>query len=367
MAEALKDMFFQEKFFRVLCEEIKTLHPIFDREQFWAEIFSDGWEDRALKDRMRHTTLTLHNQMPEDFRQSLDILYQLLPRLEGFGFEKMIFPDYVELYGLADWEASLPAFETFTQSMSAEFAVRPFIVQDQERMMAQMRRWADHEHTGVRRLASEGCRPRLPWAIALPGLQKDPSSIFPILEKLIQDPEETVRRSVANNLNDISKDHPDQVVAFLTPYQNNPTPELVWIINHAMRSLFKAGHAGAMTLMGYGGIDEISFTDFVLTTPQVQWNGEIGFSFSVTSHSEKPLDLMIDYAMGFLRQNGKHGRKVFKLNKCTLKPGENLSFSRKFSFAPITTRVYYPGLQEIEIQINGQVVGKLNFDLLPAV
>lgn len=365
MAEALKDMFFQKKFYQGLCTEMETLHPTFNSEQFLQEIFNDGWEKRALKDRMRHTTLTLHKHMPEDFRQALDILYQLLPRLESFGFEKMIFPDYVELYGLEDWDASLPAFEIFTQSMSAEFAVRPFIVCDQERMMAQMLQWAEHEHVGVRRLASEGCRPRLPWAIALPALQQDPSPIFPILERLIKDPEETVRRSVSNNLNDISKDHPDRVVSFLEPYQSNASPETNWIINHALRSLFKAGHAGALTMMGYGDISTVQFTDFSLELQKIPWNGEVKFSFKLISSAQTPLDLMIDYAIGFLRKNGKQNRKVFKLSKSTLNPGETLSFFRKFSFAPVTTRVYYPGEHALEIQINGQVVGQLSFELLP--
>lgn len=229
--------------------------------------------------------------------------------------------------------------------------------------MAQMLVWADHEDTAVRRLASEGCRPRLPWAIALKALQKDPAPIFPILAKLIHDPEETVRRSVANNLNDIAKDHPDAVVDFLKSCQGQDSAEIAWIRNHALRSLLKAGHPGALALMGFGDINEVSFSDFCLSTKKVPWHGELKFSFKITSQAPQPIQLMIDYAVCFLRKNGKQSRKVFKLSKRTLLPGETIELERKFSFAPITTRTYYPGEQAIEIQINGQVVGRQSFVL----
>ncbi|MAT45759.1 MAG: DNA alkylation repair protein [Anaerolineaceae bacterium] len=365
MAEALKDMFFKEIFFETLCSEIVNILPSFDRDQFLTEIYAEGWENRALKDRMRHTTLTLHQRMPKDFRDALDILYQLLPRLESFGFEKMIFPDYVELYGLEDWEAALPAFEKFTQSMSAEFAVRPFIIQDQERMMAQMLTWSQHENPQVRRLASEGCRPRLPWAVALPALQKDPSLIFPILSTLIRDPEETVRRSVANNLNDITKDHPQAVVDFLKPYQAENTAEIAWITNHALRSLLKAGFPSALAMQGYGDISDLRFENFEINSNHIPWEGSLEFSFSITSEADEPLDVLVDYAICFLRKNGKQSRKVFKLTKRTIQPGETILLKRKHSFAPITTRVYYPGEQAVEVQLNGETVGRMDFNLMP--
>ena len=174
-----------------------------------------------------------------------------LPLVSEFGFVKMIFPDFVEVYGLDDWEASIPALEEFTQQTSAEFAIRPFIVRYPERTMAQMLEWAGHAHEGVRRLSSEGCRPRLPWAIALSALKADPSPILPILDRLKGDPSESVRRSVANNLNDISKDNPDVVIGVLRRWQADDTDEMHRLTSHALRTLLKAGNLDALALLGY--------------------------------------------------------------------------------------------------------------------
>ncbi len=187
---------------------IQAEYPAFDTQGFAARVFDESWEDLELKGRMRHITLALGDMLPADYRLALGILHRVLPSLGYYGFEKMVFPDYVGVYGLDDWEASMPALEVFTQEVSAEFAIRPFIIRYQDQTMAQMQRWAGHEHPEVRRLASEGSRPRLPWGIALPALKADPAPILPILERLRADEAETVRRSVANNLNDISKDNP---------------------------------------------------------------------------------------------------------------------------------------------------------------
>ena len=205
-----------------------------------------SWPERALKDKMRHSTLALHDVLPQDYRTALALLREVAPMVDRHGFEKMIFPDFVEVYGLDDWDVSLPALEQFTQQMSAEFAVRPFIVNDQARMMAQMFQWAHHASPAVRRLATEGCRPRLPWAMSLPALKADPSPILPILDALKADSSEDVRRSVANNLNDISKDHPDMVIDVLRRWQTEPSPEIQKIVNHALRTLIKAGHPDAL-------------------------------------------------------------------------------------------------------------------------
>ena len=207
MAEKLKNIFFTKSFIEKLSKAIKVKFADFDGDKFFSYIFDDDWEKRELKDRMRHISRSLHKTLPAQYPKALDILLCIAPDFKGF--DAMIFPDFVECYGMDHWDLSLPALGEFTKCCSSEFAIRPFLHQDPDTTMEQVHHWAEDEDYRVRRLASEGCRPRLPWAMALPKFKKDPGPIIPVLEKLKNDESESVRRSVANNLNDISKDNPD--------------------------------------------------------------------------------------------------------------------------------------------------------------
>ncbi|HEX3053591.1 MAG TPA: hypothetical protein VHP83_23225 [Aggregatilineaceae bacterium] len=249
MPEPFKNMF-NDALFAIMTSAFRAVYPTFPTETFMERIHDDQWEARELKDRMRHTTTVLRSVLPEDYRTTLRILRRAAPALSGFG--AMVFPDFVEVYGLDDWEASIPALEQFTQLCSSEFAVRPFIVRDQERMMAQMLAWSRHPNAQVRRLSSEGCRPRLPWTIALPALKADPSPILPILENLKSDESEFVRRSVANNLNDIAKDNPQVTLDVARRWKPLGTPEIDAIIAHALRTLIKQGDPSALAILGFG-------------------------------------------------------------------------------------------------------------------
>ncbi len=364
MPEALKNMFYTRAFFEDLVAVVQEFHPAFDRAAFLSGIYDNSWDALELKERMRHTTRTLHEFLPGDYRAALDILLKVAPRLTNASFEKIFFSDYVEQYGMDDWEASLPALEAFTQVMSAEFAVRPFILRDQTRMMAQMLDWSRHESAHVRRLSSEGCRPRLPWAIALPALKADPSPIVPVLENLKNDPSEDVRRSVANNLNDIAKDNPEVVIALAQRWRSaDDSQEMQALIQHALRTLVKAGHPDALALLGYGEQPAVAIRNFMAAPEIVPMGGSLTFAFDLESTADRPQDLMIDYILHLARANGKQGKKVFKLAKRTLNPGESATIRKAHSFRPITTRRYYPGTHAIEIQINGAVCGRVEFAL----
>lgn len=363
MPEALKDIFFQPPFFDDLVAVLRTAYPAFDEGAFRARLFDDTWPDRALKDRVRQTTLALGASLPAAYRDALAILRTIGPLLNRHGFEKMIFPDFVEVYGLDDWDASLPALEQFTQFMSAEFAVRPFIARDQERMMAQMLAWAGHASPAVRRLASEGCRPRLPWAMALPALKADPAPILPILERLKQDDSEDVRRSVANNLNDIAKDNPDVTVAVLANWQAIDTPEMDGLIRHALRTLIKAGHSGALTLIGYGHDVAITVRGLSIEPPRIALGEAITFTFEIVSNADHAQDLLIDYVVYLVRSRGQRTPKVFKLTTRRIEPGETIALTRRHSFQPVTTRRYYPGTHAIAIQVNGAELARQDFDI----
>ncbi len=340
---------------------VQTSTAAFDQEPFLARVFDAGWLGRELKQRIRHITVVLHDFLPQDYRAALGILREVLPNLDGIIL--WVLTDYVEAYGLDDWEASIPALEVFTERMSAEFAIRPFIVRYPERTMAQMLAWAHHQSAEVRRLASEGCRPRLPWGIRLRALQADPSPILPILELLKSDPSESVRRSVANNLNDISKDNPDVVLDLLRGWQAGATAEVRWITSHALRTLVKQGHPEALASLGYGSAEQIAVHNLAVEPQSIPIGDSITLSFDVESLASEPLDLMIDYVVYHLRANGNLSPRVFKLTKKRIQPGEVLPIGKRHSFAPVTTRKYYPGKHAIEPKINGKLFGRAGFTL----
>jgi len=352
----IKDLFNKESV-AVLANALQQSYSAFDRATFLTRVFDADWPGRELKERIRHITSVLHDQLPTDYRAALDILRQAMPGVEGIVL--WVFTDYVEVYGLDDWEASIPALEELTQRMSAEFAIRPFIVRYPERTLAQMLAWAGHDNAEVRRLASEGCRPRLPWGIRLQDLVADPAPILPILERLKNDESESVRKSVANNLNDISKDHPDVVLEVLARWQTSASDDVAWIIGHALRTLVKKGHPGALALLGYGGADEIAVRNVTVAPESITIGEEVTLSFEIESRADAPLDLMIDYVVYHMRANGTLSPKVFKLTKRTIQPGETLHIEKRHSFAPVTTRKYYPGQQALEPKINGQLFGRV--------
>jgi len=361
MPEPFKNLF-NQAFFDALTAAVSQVYPTFDKAAFLARIYDDQWEGRELKARMRHTTTVLRSVLPVDYRAALDILRQVSRSLNGQSFGVMIFPDFVEVYGLDDWEASLPALEQFTQQSSAEFAVRPFILRDSKRMMAQMLTWTKHSSEQVRRLASEGCRPRLPWAVALPAFKADPSPILPILEQLKCDPSEFVRRSVANNPNDITKDHPPVVLDVLRRwYTDDRGPEMTAMVNHALRTLIKQGDPRALEMIGYAAQATFTVKNLTITPATIPMGGELTFSFDVQSLSDKPQGLLIDYVVHLQRANGSLTPKVFKLSKKALGPGETITISKRHSFKPVTTRKYYPGPHAIEIQVNGVLCERRDF------
>lgn len=353
MPEPLKNMFNQQ-FAADVAQCVKSIYPDFDTDGFMRHIFDEAWEGRELKARMRHISVALRTFLPLDYRAAIEILRQAAPLLPTkYVFEPLIFPDFVEAYGVEDWEASIPALEQFTQQTSSEGAVRPFIVRYPENMMAQMLAWSTHNNHHVRRLASEGCRPRLPWNMALPAFKKDPSPILPILENLKNDESEYVRRSVANNLNDIAKDNPQVVIEVLREWQQHDTPEMKKLISHALRTLIKAGNPDALALLGVENVVKIAVRDMVVKSETVHYCDSLEFAFTIESLTDVPQNLVIDYVIHFKKANGGLAPKVFKLTKKSLGAGEKLHISKKHPIKPITTRVYYAGEQAVELKING--------------
>ncbi len=357
MPEPLKNLY-TPSLIDNLSRSIKQRYPAFNSRKFKQFVFDQDWEQRELKQRLRHITEGLYHHLPTSYPKALSILKPTAINL--CGFEYMFFPDYVELYGLEHFDKSIGALEHFTKYSTSEMAVRPFIIKFPKKMMAQMLRWSRSDNHHVRRLASEGCRPRLPWAMALPEFKKDPSPILKILEQLKQDESEYVRRSVANNLNDISKDHPKLVLKLAKQWLGVHS-DTDWLVKHACRTLLKQGEAKAMSLFGFKKATHITVKKFNLDK-SIKRGQSLHFSFSLNSPTKHLAKLRIEYRLGFLRANGQLSEKVFKISEADYQDKQR-HIVKSHSFKPISTRRYYPGKHSLAIVLNGDEVCKRYFYL----
>ena len=355
MAALLKDLF-DKKFIRKLSSEIKEVYSEFDEKEFVNNIFNKEWDKKELKQRIRHISENMKNGLPDNYKKSIKILKPA--SLKFTGLEHLIFPDFVELCGIDDLKTSVKAMEYFTEGSSSEFPVRQFIIKYENEMMKQMTVWSKSNSEHVRRLACEGCRPRLPWAMALPKFKNDPTSILPILEQLKSDESEYVRRSVANNLNDISKDNPAIVIKIAKKWKglNADTDKLV---KHGCRTLLKSGQPKVLTLFGYKEPKDIQVKKLNVTK-EIEMGKEIVFSFSLLTTKKNLGKLRIEYIIDFVRQNNKTGKKVFKISEGNYSESVR-EISKKHSFREISTRRYYPGEHGVSIIVNGKVLAKKSF------
>lgn len=363
MAELLKHRY-NRKYLARLAAAIGAQQKRFDSDAFVRAALARGWNQLELKQRMRRITETLHAFVPGDYRAQLAVLRAAAP---GFGgFEGMFFPDFVEVYGLDDFDASMPALEFFTQLSSSEFAVRPFIVRYGDRALQAMLRWTAHPSEHVRRLASEGSRPRLPWAMALPAFKRDPSPVLPILDALKDDPSEYVRRSVANNLNDIAKDHPEVVLGLAQLWLESPSGgERAALVKHACRTLLRRGDPRALVLFGHDHGVDVRVGDFRLAARSLPIGARLAFSFWLElAQDTASSSLRLEYAVDFVKSAGTTSRKVFKIGERRFEAGVRAQFERSHRFEDFSTRKHYPGRHRIAILVNGVERGARTVQLL---
>jgi len=361
MAEALKDRYFQKPFFERLIKEVTPHYPEFPEKEFYVSLFDKEWSEKPLKEMLMHSAMALRMCMPTDYLQTLEILQKICHKFSDF--DAMIFPDVVRQFGHSDYDESMQALELFTQYSTAEFAIRPFILEEEEKTMKQMLQWSTHENEHVRRLASEGCRPRLPWAMALPDFKNDPTLILPILENLKSDSSLYVRKSVANNWNDITKDNPEIVIETFKKWRKAASSETQWIMKHALRGLLKAGHAEALDLMGFEPVS-VRISKLKVSSPTINIGDKVNFSFEVKNDGKGSAELMVDYIVHFKKANGTTAAKVFKLKAFTLPVGESIQMSKNHDFKLINTRKYYSGIHAIQIQVNGDKLERIEFELM---
>lgn len=366
MATPLKDLY-NPAFYDSFCAIAQDVIPSFNSKKFQTQIFDDEWGGRELKDRMAHTATVLHHYMDADYKVAAQQLVNLTIAIEEKDFKEisvefMWLPTYIELFGVDDFDSSVKAMERITQFTSCEFAVRTFYLNYPEKMLAITKQWAKHKNFKVRRLASEGCRPRLPWAVALPYLKKDPISIIPILDGLKNDPEKFVRLSVANNLNDISKDHPDKVLELAGKWigQNE---HLDWLIKHALRTLLKQGNVTALSFFGYGDVKQLKLDNFSVNTPKVKIGESLSFQFDIENIAKADMLVRVEYAIYYLLSNGKQSKKVFKISEKEVGAQTKITVDRKQSFKLITTRTFYAGEHKVSVILNGKEFDALAFEL----
>ena len=365
MPEPLKNLY-NEAFFDKFSQSLSKTVKGFDKKDFFSQIFDAGWQNRELKQRMRHVAVVLHNFLPKDFKKAADSLINLtdvmLNGKEGqLDFLHMFLPDYVELYGIDDYENSMRALEKITQFASAEFAIRPFIVKYPQTML-QMLAWSKHPNPYVRRLSSEGCRPRLPWAMALPALKKDPALILPILENLKQDEAETVRRSVANNLNDIAKDNAPVVMEIVKRWQGQHK-NTDWIIKHGSRTLLKQGHDDALDTFGLKRGVKVEVGGLKISPQKIKIGDAATLNFSVDLKEKKAEKLRVEYGVYYVKANGTANRKLFKITENNYQPNSPANFSRTLRFHDMTTRKHYTGTHKITVVVNGKEYGETQIEL----
>jgi len=357
MPEPLKNLF-NDVLILSLAGSVSAVYAKFDAEGFQKSVIDRSWQQKELKQRLIHISKKLHDYLPGDYRRNIDILK--LASLKFSGLEHMVFPGYVELFGMEDFETSMSALEFFTEKSSSEFAIRPFIKESPEKTMQQMEDWAASANHHVRRLASEGCRPRLPWAMALPHFKKDPRAVLKILDKLKNDESLYVRRSVANNLNDISKDNPDDVIQIAKQWLGD-NPQTDWVVKHACRSLLRQGVPQVMEIFGFEEPGHISVSGFSVQET-VAIGERLKFNFKLHTHRQKLGKLRVEYAIDFMKNNGNQKRKVFKISESENMDQEK-TISRSHSFKPISTRKYYPGAHGISVVVNGHELIEYNFHL----
>ncbi|MEM9105974.1 MAG: DNA alkylation repair protein [Pseudomonadota bacterium] len=348
----------------------------FDADNF-ARTASRGLGALEFKQRSEHIVDALEKHLPDDFRAACSILTGALhPEddvdlsnqttdsrgIRGWGIIPMT--EYVARLGLHDFDHSLDALKSMTKRSSSDFAVRPFLKADPERAMGHVMKWSQDDNYHVRRLASEGIRPRLPWGMRLQNFVEDPSPLLPVLKTLRDDPVEYVRRSVANNLNDIAKDHPDVVAGVARDWlAGEPGRERKRLVRHACRTLIKAGHGPTLEALGYGP-PAVTLKALDLNRKTVKFGEELSFSAELVSTGSDHQDMIIDYVIHHQKANGQTSPKVFKWTTFRLPAGETKHLSRKHAFIPITTRVYHGGEHRIEIQANGQSLGQKAFTLV---
>jgi 3-methyladenine DNA glycosylase AlkC len=349
---------FNEALVLRLSNSLKKAYPDFNAKNF--NQVSKKLPAFEMKPRVHLIRDAMAAELPSDYLKALKIILKSADLGNLRGFDLWAYTEFIQLYGLDHVEESLDALYTLTSKFTAEFAVRPFLIEHPKKTFSILKKWTKDKDEHVRRWTSEGTRPRLPWGAKLKASIVDPTPGLEILEKIKFDDSLYVRKSIANHLNDIAKDHPDLVIATLKSWQKKvttkDTPKLDWITKQALRTLIKQGHPKALDVMGFGAKAEIKLGELKLNKKKFSEKDILTFELEMSSKSAKPQTLAVDYIIHYQKANNKLSPKVFKLKVFELKPKEVFTVKKNHSLKPVTTRRHYAGLHKIEIQVNGKIL-----------
>lgn len=374
MPEPFKNAF-NPKMIAMMGAHLKRMDKSFDDIKF-IKLATDELDSLELKQRSTQICKALEHCLPDNFETAAQLLLSSLHpdadvELSGQdmgadgirGWAIMPINEYIFKNGLSHFDLSMEILRETTGRFTSEFAVRTFLLFDKDRAMVHFKKWAQDTNSNIRRLASEGSRPRLPWGQKLSMFVEDPTEVISLLESLKDDSSEYVRRSVANNLNDIAKDHPDLVAEIAARWLNNADENRTRLVRHACRTLIKQGHPDALAAFGFTP-PKLDVTTLEIPTTDVQFGTFMEFTTVLHSTASKPQNLMVDYVVHHRKANGTTSPKVFKWKTVKLEAGQTVTFSKKHPMKPITTRKYYEGVHSLTLQVNGRVLGNAAFNLI---
>lgn len=342
----------------VLAAELRRAWPEFQSRRF-VRLACDGLDELELLARVSHVADALAGCLPADFAAAAAVIDRALDSDALTGWMTLPCNEWVATAGLDSPEVALPLLARLTPRFSSEAALRPFVERHPELTFAYLRAWAEDSDEHVRRLVAEGTRPRLPWAPQLRALRADPTPMLGLLERLAFDDSEYVRRSVANHLNDISKDHPELALGTAEDWHSRGAE---WVARHGLRTLVKSGEPRALALLGYDPDASVAVLNLAATPRRVAVGGATELAFDLVA--EERAKVVIHYRVHHAGARGPRRPKVFKLATCTLAPGERRSVTRRHEFRELSVRRIYRGAHRIEIQVNGRVLGATEVEVV---
>jgi 3-methyladenine DNA glycosylase AlkC len=344
---------------RAIAGMIRAVHTEFPHQAFLRDALA-GYEPLSLTGRGFHIAAALRTHLPDDFPRAAEILvasagkpheHEASGGMAAFLYMPHLY--FVARHGLEHFEESMRAQHALTQLFTAEYSIRAFLERHPQRTLARLRDWTQDPSHHVRRLVSEGTRPRLPWAPRLRAFQEDPRPVIELLELLKDDAELYVRRSVANNLNDIGKDHPKLLTDLAKRWLRGASAERRWIVGHALRSAVKRADAGALGALGFGGKVAVKLRRVKIAPVAPRIGGSVRVEFELVNSSPRTQRVMADLVVHFVKARGT-GAKTFKLKALQLKAGESVPLAKKIGLQQLTTRKHYPGVHRVEALFNGQ-------------
>lgn len=356
-----------------LADALTRVDPQPSVEQF-RRTATTGLGDLELKARVAHVAVALEQCLPHDFAVAAGVVSRLVDAVDAGeveleGWELWPVTDWVALAGRDAPGVALELLARLTRYATGEFAVRPFIDDDPPGVLVLFDRWIDERDEHVRRLVSEGTRPRLPWAPRLAVAAEDPGYAVGLLDRLVVDDSEYVRRSVSNHLNDLCRVEPALGLSVARRWSDEhgegPDVERVaWVVKRGLRSLVKQGNPDALRLLGHDPDVAVDAHDFRIATPVVRLGEQVEWSLALESADDRPHRVVVDYAVHFVRANGSSGPKVFKWTTIDLAPGQRVELTRAHRIKPVTIRTFRSGTHVVDVQVNGRVVASGSFELV---